>query len=324
MNSQFNIISLFSGCGGSSLGYEMAGGKIALAVEQDDHAAEVYKANFPTTTIYHGDIKELSIDDCIKMAGIKVGELDILDGSPPCQGFSQAGKRSFVDARNQLYHEYARLLIGLQPKVFVMENVSGMVKGKMKIIFADCLRELKSCGYKVKVKLLNAMYFNVPQSRQRLIFIGVRNDLGIEPSFPIAENKIITASDAIYLVEDQGIPLTPEANKYWPLLKYGESASKYHPKRHFFGMIKVDPCKPSPTLTRSAKGSSVVHWNKRRALGNKERAALSSYPSSFKWIGSRSEIYDRIGNSVPPKFMEAIALHIKTNILNQQKQSVAI
>ena len=81
------------------------------------------------------------------------------------------------DGRNQLFREYVRLLRGLKPKVFVMENVSGMVKGKMKLIFAEIMRELKASGYHVSARLMNAMYFGVPQSRQRMIFIGVREDL---------------------------------------------------------------------------------------------------------------------------------------------------
>ena len=114
-----------------------------------------------------------------------MGDLDILDGSPPCQGFSTAGKRNFDDGRNQLFREYVRLLEGLQPKALIMENVSGMVKGKMKLIFADILRALKGAGYRVSARLMNAMYFNVPQSRARMIFVGVREDLGTAPSHPL-------------------------------------------------------------------------------------------------------------------------------------------
>src|ERR1035438_8286507 len=146
--SEFKVISTFSGCGGSSLGYQMAGGKVLLAVEWDKNAVETYRLNFPDTPIYHGDIAKLSVQECLDRTGLKAGELDILDGSPPCQGFSTAGKRNFDDSRNQLFREYVRMLRGLQPKVFVMENVSGMVKGQMKLIFVEILKELKASGYK--------------------------------------------------------------------------------------------------------------------------------------------------------------------------------
>lgn len=170
------VVSTFAGCGGSSLGYSMAGFRELLAVEWDDNAVQTFKLNFPEVPIYHGDIGKLSVDEVLQLTGLKPGELDVLDGSPPCQGFSTAGKREFGDTRNQLFREYVRLLRGLRPKAFVMENVSGMVKGKMKLIFAEVLRELKASGYAVKARLLNAMYFGVPQSRERMIFIGVRDD----------------------------------------------------------------------------------------------------------------------------------------------------
>ncbi len=171
------VISTFAGGGGSSLGYSMAGYRELLAVEMDNNAVETFKLNFPNVQVYHGDIAKLSVKQCMELSGLKEGELDLFDGSPPCQGFSIAGKRDFSDNRNQLFKHYVRLLRGLKPKVFIMENVSGMVKGKMKVIFAEVMRELKANGYQVRCQLMNTKYFYVPQSRQRLIFIGVRSDL---------------------------------------------------------------------------------------------------------------------------------------------------
>jgi DNA (cytosine-5)-methyltransferase 1 len=198
------VISTFAGCGGSSLGYSMAGFRELLAVEWDDNAVETFKLNFPDVPVYHGDIEKLSVEDVLQRTGLKVGELDVFDGSPPCQGFSTAGKREMTDPRNQLFREYVRLLRGLKPKVFVMENVSGMVKGRMKIIFADIMRELKASGYRVSARLLNAMYFNVPQSRQRMIFIGVREDLNFEPSHPEAITYPVTVAEALGINASQG------------------------------------------------------------------------------------------------------------------------
>ena len=183
------VLSTFAGGGGSSAGYHMAGFREVLAVEWDDNAVETLRLNFPDLDIYHGDIAKLSVEEALQRTGLQPGDLDVLDGSPPCQGFSTAGKRAMDDDRNQLFREFVRLLRGLRPKVFVMENVSGMVKGKMKLVFAEIMRELKGSGYKVSARLLNAMYFHVPQSRQRLIFVGVRDDLGIEPSHPKAQSR---------------------------------------------------------------------------------------------------------------------------------------
>lgn len=191
------VISTFAGCGGSSLGYSMAGFRELLAVEWDNNAVETFKLNFPDVPVIHDDIAKVTVEQVLKITGLQVGELDIFDGSPPCQGFSTAGKRQLTDSRNQLFREYVRLLRGLKPKVFVMENVSGMVKGKMKLIFAEIMRELKASGYKVSARLLNAMYFGVPQSRERMIFIGIRDDLGIEPSHPMAGYMPVTVGQAL-------------------------------------------------------------------------------------------------------------------------------
>ena len=309
------VISTFAGCGGSSLGYSMAGFRELLANEWDDNAVATFKLNFPDVPVIQGDIAKLTVEQVLEITGLQPGELDVFDGSPPCQGFSTAGKRIIDDPRNQLFREYVRLLRGLQPKVFVMENVSGMVKGKMKLIFADILRELKASGYKVSARLLNAMYFNVPQSRQRLIFIGVREDLGIEPSHPKAESRPFTAREAIgHLAEDGGPNLTPVSEKYWPMLKFGEAASKYHPQGHLFGMVKLHPNQPSPTLLKSC-GNPVCHWIYPRFLSGNELKLLASFPSNFQTIGSIGNIRDRIGNSVPPLFMRSIARHIRTEIL---------
>jgi DNA (cytosine-5)-methyltransferase 1 len=155
------VISLFAGCGGSSLGYSMAGYRELLAVEWDEAAAATFRANFSNVEVYEGDIRGLSAEECLSR--VEPGNLDVLDGSPPCQGFSTAGKRRFYDPRNQLVREYLRLLRMLRPKAFVLENVSGLVKGKMKLIFVEMLRELKSAGYRVSARLLDAMWFSVPQ-----------------------------------------------------------------------------------------------------------------------------------------------------------------
>src|SRR4051812_15281143 len=180
------VISTFAGCGGSSLGYSMAGYRELLAVEWDDNAVENFKLNFPDVPVYHGDIAQLSVEQVLETTGLRPGELDVFDGSPPCQGFSTAGHRHLEDPRNNLFKEYVRLLRGLRPRVFVMENVSGMVKGKMRLVFAEILNELHESGYLVAARLMNTMYFNVPQARQRVIFIGVQRSFGGQLSHPRA------------------------------------------------------------------------------------------------------------------------------------------
>jgi len=344
----FKIISTFSGCGGSSLGYKLAGGKILLAVEWDKNAVETYRLNFPDTDIYHGDISKLSVDEIITRTGIKVGELDIFDGSPPCQGFSTAGKRILNDPRNQLFKEYIRILAGLKPKVFVMENVSGMVKGKMRLIFVEILKELKSCGYNVKAKVLNAKYFNVPQSRERIIFIGVRNDLKLEPKHPKPKSKPIPIKNVIPSIKAlrsqqinpwidsdktaptlckthvgyKGLPAFNDSYaKLWPRVPIGGSAADVIGKG-FNSCRKLDPKKVSNTLPKLQTGrgfATLCHPYEPRALTIDEAKIIGSFPENFKFIGSYSEQWARIGNSVPPNFMKAIAEAIKTEILDKSE-----
>ena len=164
-----------------------------------------YRANFPGTPICRGDITNLSVEECCRLAGIRPGQIDVLDGSPPCLGFSMLGSRDFADPRNRLYLDFVRLMRGLRPKTFVMENVSGLVKGKMKVVFVNCLKQLKASGYRVKARLLNTKYFHVPQDRKRLIFVGVREDLGIEPSHPRAQGVPQTVRQALGLGGEGGI-----------------------------------------------------------------------------------------------------------------------
>jgi len=242
----------------------------------------------------------LTVEQCLEMAGLQVGELDLLDGSPPCQGFSTAGKRQLDDPRNSLAMEFVRLLRGLQPKVFVMENVSGMVKGKMKLVFAEIMKELKASGYQVRCKLLNAMYFNVPQSRERLIWIGVREDLRIKPSHPRAQSQTVCALCAIKDIKDK--VQNPSGPRRF-------SVAGRHLRHH---------C-PSPTLTNNSEvpGSVTPFDEAGIRIGAERAAVIGSFPDEFHFIGDWRDKLNRIDNSVPPLFMRAIAQHIRTEILDK-------
>lgn len=171
------VISLFCGTGGSSLGYKWAGYKELLAIDFDSHATECFKLNFPEVPCWNRSVFDVLYQEILDFCNIRNGELDVLDGSPPCQGFSTAGKRNVNDSRNDLFKRYVYFIEGLKPKVFIMENVPGMAKGKMKGMFIEIMKTLKETGYIVKCKKMNSMYYGVPQSRERLIFIGVRPDI---------------------------------------------------------------------------------------------------------------------------------------------------
>lgn len=316
------VISTFAGGGGSSLGYSMAGYRELLAVEWDNNAVETFRLNFPDVPVYHGDIAKLSVEECLRLAGIGPGELDVFDGSPPCQGFSTAGKRIIDDPRNQLFREYVRLLRGLRPKVFVMENVSGMVKGKMKLVFAEILRELKASGYIVSARLLNAMYFNVPQSRERMIFIGVREDLGIEPSHPKAEGRPVTVREA--LVDVVNIDMPPlDFSIPFSYVKAGKSVANSCPKSvlaqwfprfinnkkfNFNSYAKrVEANGQFPSIEKTYKDACPIHPVEHRHFTIDEIKRGASYPDKFLFCGKFIDKWERIGNSVPPLMMRSIS-----------------
>lgn len=333
------VVSTFAGCGGSSLGYSMAGYREPLAVEWDANACEHLRANFPGLEVWQGDIAELSAADVLERTGLEPGELDVLDGSPPCQGFSTAGRRHLDDPRNGLFREYVRLLRALQPRAFVMENVSGMVKGKMKLLFAEILTELKECGYKVSVRLLDAAYFDVPQRRKRLIFIGVRDDLDTEPSHPAPRERPLTVREAFQGVDPKVMaPVARGESFVLPFIRAGQSAHEVVPRQvlaHFIPRMlnqrpgayaataplvrRLAPGEPSPTITRMfvRYAQTPVHPTEHRFLAAEELARLASFPDEYVFIGSYVERHARIGNSVPPLFMRAIARHLREAVLER-------
>lgn len=314
------VISTFAGAGGSSLGYSMAGFRELLAVEWDDNAVATFKLNFPDVPVYHGDIGKLTVADVLKRTGLKPGELDVFDGSPPCQGFSTAGKRDFGDARNQLFREYVRLLRGLKPKVFVMENVSGMVKGDMKLIFAEVLRELKASGYRVKARLLNAMYFGVPQSRERMIFIGVREDLaGKEPSHPSGETKPITVREAFRAAPNDGTGgrVGPHT-KIWHGMR-GVKPGEQQPGHFSRCRLAWDTSAPTVQKANGLAHYHVWHPSEHRVIMLSECKRIGSFPDQFQMAGKIGEAWDRIGNSVPPLFMRSIARHVRREFLTTSR-----
>jgi DNA (cytosine-5)-methyltransferase 1 len=312
----------------------MAGFRELLAVERDAHAVAVLRHNFPDVPIFHGDVRRLDAGTALRLLGLKPGELDLLDGSPPCQGFSMAGRRDPSDARNGLFREFARLVEAFRPKVFVMENVPGLVRGRMRPIFGEMLRALKGCGYAVSVRLLNAMYFQVPQSRERLIFLGLREDLrqnsGLAPSHPAAQSRPIPMSAAI-----GDLPVSPDPGRghvwldespsgrdtrTWRLAQHARQGETYAGRQR--RLVWSEPCRA--LLKASAGGTPMpylrglgCHPLYTRTLSPLEYKRLASFPDAFEFPGPWTLAYDRVGNSVPPLLMRAIARHVRAHLLDR-------
>jgi len=194
----FNVISTFAGGGGSSTGYRLAGGKILAVNEFVEEAQNTYRENYPDTIIIPGDIKKLTGTYLMEQAGVKVSELDILDGSPPCSAFSMAGSVSHGEGRTHadafgktkqysdikgvenvedLFFEFLRVAKDIKPKVIIGENVEGLTMGEAKEYFHKIQNTFEEIGYLIVADVLDASYFGVPQSRKRCFFIGVREDV---------------------------------------------------------------------------------------------------------------------------------------------------
>ena len=306
----FVVASTFSGCGGSSLGYKLAGFTVAYANEFVEAAWDNYRVNFPDTYVDPRNIREVTPESILERIELARGELDILDGSPPCASFSSAGKRDkgwgevrkYSDTEQRtddLFGEFVRLIDGLQPKVFVAENVAGLIKGTAKGYFLRILRDMKACGYRVRAKLLEAQWLGVPQKRQRLIFVGVREDLGKDPVFPKPLPYCYGVKDVCPWIEAVG-----------GIRETG-----------FSGRSLVPSSEPCPTIMAGGGGGMntsqfgcVVGGVKRR-FEISEIKRLCSFPSSFVLTGSYSQQWERVGRAVPPRMMKAIASAILEGVL---------
>jgi len=184
---KLRAIDLFAGAGGFSLGLQQAGVDVIAAVEKDKWCCDTLRANkkhaFPKMRIIEEDITELSGGQILEKVGMKKGQLDILVGGPPCQGFTCASsKRSVKDPRSRLMWEFIRMIKEIQPRYFVIENVRGLLS--FKNFFRLLLKTLEKCGYVVRFNLLDCVGYGVPQRRLRVIINGARNDLNIVPTYP--------------------------------------------------------------------------------------------------------------------------------------------
>jgi len=374
----FKVASTFSGCGGSCTGYRMAGFKVVWANEFVPAAQNSYRANMqPDCILDCRDIHAVSHEDILSATGLKAGELDLFDGSPPCQAFSTAGKREkgwgkkkeyehgAKQCNETLFKEYIRLLRGLRPKVFVAENVSGLIKGTAKGYFLEILKELKQSGYRVKCQLLDAQWLGVPQMRQRTIFIGVRDDLNMEPVYPSPLPYRYSVRDALPCITNavhdiSGIMSAGEItdrpspsvmsgrsgshfaisgrigsqfrrgivdqNKPMQSIIAGDPAYRVHellpPSRQgadAFNTAQVNPDLPCATVTIASPGNDlavpITGKTEKRKFTIAELKRICAFPDDFILTGSYSQQWERLGNSVPPVMMCAIASTVRDEIL---------
>lgn len=333
----FNVVSTFSGAGGSCLGYRMAGYKVRWANEFIPAAQDTYRANHPDTFLNTKDIREVTAEEILEQSGLE--EVDLFDGSPPCASFSTNGKRekywgkvkNYSDSKqvvDDLFFEYTRILQGLQPKTFVAENVSGLVKGHAKGYFKRILAEMKSCGYEVSARLLDASMLGVPQKRERLIFVGVRKDLcdkyGVHPCHPKPEKTVYTLRDALDGVVNSEKELADAKVK--DSTKYYEVLSKIpkNPPHPIDGQSVMGPGKwfNCQRLSWEKPARTVLQGDNLHALPDEDRfltisevKRVMSVPDDFVLTGSKNQQQERLGRMVPPVMMSKVAKTIEEEIL---------
>lgn len=343
-------ISLFSGCGGLSLGFSAAGFEVKGYLEVDAGARQIYRANFPSSRQLGAAIEEID-SAAFAEATQELGEVDVLIGGPPCQGFSLAGKRHVTDQRNTLFRHYLRVVDALKPKVAVLENVRLLTSMKSEsgsLVKNDILDAFRSHGYKVKLFEVNARNYGVPQHRDRVFFVAVREDVNLSPSFPLA-----THGSSGDLFGDTGLIRTfGDACSDLAFLESGESSldplhrAVRHPSHVIDWLWDVpegasahenhDPANRPPsgyntTYKRqvwSEPGATVqttfgmisgcrnVHPIATRSLTIREAARLQSFPDSFAFPGTQGAIRTSIGNAVPPLLAYRIGLHLRSLLLD--------
>jgi DNA (cytosine-5)-methyltransferase 1 len=361
--NKFNVISTFAGGGGSSTGYRLAGGKILCVNEFVEEAQNTYRENYPDTPILPGDIKELSGKDFLDVVGLKKGELDILDGSPPCSAFSVAGKLShsadgkhsdgwgqtknysdgkMVENIEDLFFEFLRVADDIRPKVIVAENVKGLTIGEAKQYFNKINNTFEDIGYDVVAKVLDSRYFGVSQTRTRVIFIGLRNDITeqaglnfmtINTVFPEQSTDIIPLKDALIGLKYDAEEVEYLTKKFLNTAYWKDTGSNmeidppkvltgmdYHPKGHHFNLKRVSQYVPAPTLTAMGSNDTTAgafHWAEPRKLTIGELKRIQSLPDDFKLTGKWNQQSERIGRMVPPLMMKAIADSIYNKVLKE-------
>lgn len=334
------LVSLFSGCGGLDLGFEQAGFERVWANDFDKDAQAVFRLNLGE--IDGRDIREVPAEE--------IPDCDIVLAGFPCQPFSNAGNRKGVhDSRGMLYQECLRIVEAKKPKVFLFENVKGLMSSKyvdgrklVDVISSD----LDEMGYDVTYEVINASDYRVPQNRQRLIMVGVRKELGIKYVFPEKESKEGLTLRHIILDIPATVPnqvdwgLSPQAlamiahipqGGSWKDVPYEKLAPRFQRIRdnmqryhspNFYRRFSLDEINGTITASAQPENCGIIHPLHNRRYTIREIARIQTFPDDFLFIDDSlkniTAMYKVIGNAVPPKMANAIAKSIMTQVFEKQ------
>lgn len=326
--SGYTAIDLFAGAGGTALGLENAGFRHLLLNEFDKSAVATLRTNRPDWNVNDEDVHAVDFSPWR-------GKIDLLEGGFPCQAFSYAGKgRGFEDTRGTLFHEFARAVKEVQPKVAIGENVRGLLTHDSGRTLATMVRSLQQLGYRVAYKVLRSQYLDVPQKRERLILIAVRSDIDSPIYFPKERDYTISLREAIADVpEGEGqayserkyeiMSKIPEGG-YWRDLS-DELQREYMKASYFHTGGKTGMARrlawdePSLTLTcnPAQKQTERCHPEQTRPLNVREYARIQTFPDDWQFAGSVSAQYKQIGNAVPVNLGYYMGMAARAIIIGQ-------
>lgn len=361
MSQKHTAISLFSGAFGLDLGLEKAGFQVLWANELEKLFCNTIEANRPEIPVVPGDIRKINPKQVLSALGLSPGEVTLVSGGPPCQSFSTAGRRqSIQDPRGDLVFEYVKWIDAIRPRYFIMENVRGLLSAALQHVplseringreYAPeeiqgstlrlLIEEMERLGYAINYKLLNAADFGVPQTRQRVIFIGSRD--GDLVDFPDPTHSkdadpsklpYRTLRDALTGLDDKDPRFTAYSEDRLRWLRMVPPGSNWRSipaelqeeamggayksgggKVGFYRRLGWD--KPSPTITTSPaqKATDMCHPDFDRPLSVREAARLQQFPDDWVFSGSVAQQYKQIGNAVPVGLAEAIGDSLMTHI----------
>ena len=326
----------FAGCGGMTSGFRKAGYSVVGGIEIDSTACAVYTLNHPRVHLWPKDIRDVTAAAVLKQLKLKKGELELLGGCPPCQGFSTLrtynGGRRVRDKQNDLIFEFQRLVLGLRPKRVMLENVPGLHKNRRLIRFK---RVLEDAGYIVKAKVLNVVDYGVPQRRRRLVLLASRGS-EIEFAQPVKRRKTVrdaigglpkagNSGDSLHDLPENRSNQTKKRIAAVPHNGGSRSALPRHLRlrchkksdgfKDVYGRMAWD--EPAPTITTGCFNPSkgrFLHPTANRAITMREAALLQSFPRKYKFptdVG-KVEAATMIGNALPPQFIKRHAKALLT------------
>lgn len=323
-------LELFAGAGGLALGIEKAGFKTLGLIEVDKDACESLSVNRPEWNVICEDIAKISNENLEELFSIKKGELELLSGGAPCQAFSYAGKRlGLEDTRGTLFYYYALFLEKLQPKMFLFENVKGLLTHDKGKTYRTILEIFEKAGYEIRKEVLNAWDYGVAQKRERLITVGIRNDLKdkINFSFPKKhEYKPVLRDVLIDVPESLGAVYGENKRKIFELVPPGgywrdieEKIAKEYMKSCWnmeggrTGILRrLSMDEPSLTVltSPSQKQTERCHPLEARPFTVRENARCQSFPDDWQFCGSMMSQYRQVGNAVPVNLAYEVAKNI--------------